>query len=41
MFTPSETWPRPGKLGAMIAQSLRQNAKARLDVESTPERGSE
>lgn len=34
-----ETWPRPGKLGAMIAQSLRQNAKARLDVRSTPGEG--
>ncbi|HEX8448541.1 MAG TPA: histidine kinase dimerization/phosphoacceptor domain -containing protein [Allosphingosinicella sp.] len=34
-----ETWPRPGKLGAMIAQSLRQNAKARLDVVSTPGEG--
>lgn len=34
-----ETWPRPGKLGSMIAQSLRQNAKARLDVRSTPGEG--
>lgn len=34
-----ETWPKPGKLGAMIAQSLRQNAKARLDVHSTPGEG--
>lgn len=36
-----ETWPRPGKLGAMIAQSLRQNAKARLDVRSNPGEGVE
>ncbi|HYW15424.1 MAG TPA: histidine kinase dimerization/phosphoacceptor domain -containing protein [Allosphingosinicella sp.] len=34
-----ETWPKPGKLGAMIVQSLRQNAKARLDVRSTPGEG--
>jgi PAS domain S-box-containing protein len=34
-----EVWPKPGKLGAMIAQSLRQNAKARLDVRSTPGEG--
>jgi two-component sensor histidine kinase len=32
-------WPRPGKLGAMIVQSLRQNAKARLDVRSAPGEG--
>jgi PAS domain S-box-containing protein len=38
-MTDAETWPRPGKLGAMIAQSLRQNAKARLDVRSTPGEG--
>ncbi|HEX8224232.1 MAG TPA: histidine kinase dimerization/phosphoacceptor domain -containing protein [Allosphingosinicella sp.] len=34
-----ESWPRPGKLGSMIAQSLRQNAKARLDVRSAPGEG--
>jgi two-component sensor histidine kinase len=33
------TWPKPGKLGAMIVQSLRQNAKARLDVRSAPGEG--
>ncbi|HEX8308691.1 MAG TPA: histidine kinase dimerization/phosphoacceptor domain -containing protein [Allosphingosinicella sp.] len=38
-MTGDETWPRPGKLGAMIAQSLRQNANARLDVVSTPGEG--
>lgn len=32
-------WPKPGKLSAMIVQSLRQNAKATLDVESTPGNG--
>src|SRR5687767_13046937 len=31
-----DAWPRPGKLGTMIVQSLRQNAKAKLDVRSTP-----
>lgn len=28
------TWPQPGKLGALIAQSLKQNAAARITVES-------
>jgi two-component sensor histidine kinase len=32
-------WPGRGKLGALIVQSLRQNAKARLEVESSPGRG--
>lgn len=32
-------WPKRGKLGALIVQSLRQNAKAELAVESTPDRG--
>jgi PAS domain S-box-containing protein len=32
-------WPKPGKLGAMIVQSLRQNARADLDVESKPDEG--
>ncbi|MBA3667569.1 MAG: sensor histidine kinase [Sphingomonas sp.] len=34
-----ETWPRPGKLGAVIAQSLKQNAKATIEVCSTPNEG--
>jgi two-component sensor histidine kinase len=33
------TWPVPGKLGAVIAQSLRQSAKARFEVQSTPGTG--
>jgi PAS domain S-box-containing protein len=33
------TWPKPGKLGAMIVQSLRQNAKAQLHVRSAPGEG--
>jgi PAS domain S-box-containing protein len=35
----TETWPQPGKLGAVIAQSLRQNAKAKLEVYSKPNEG--
>lgn len=33
------TWPKPGKLSAVIVQSLRQNAKAEIDVCSTPNEG--
>jgi two-component sensor histidine kinase len=33
------SWPQSGKLGAVIAQSLRQNAKAKLEVHSTPGEG--
>jgi len=29
-------WPRPGKLSNMIVQSLRQNARARVEVGSEP-----
>ena len=32
-------WPRPGKLSAIIVQSLRQNASAKVAVASTPGRG--
>ena len=32
-------WPKVGKLGAVIAQSLKQNAKAKLDVYSAPDEG--
>jgi two-component sensor histidine kinase len=35
------TWPKPGKLGAAIAQSLRQNAGATLTVTSKPGAGVE
>ncbi|MBA3446325.1 MAG: histidine kinase [Pseudaminobacter sp.] len=34
-----EIWPKAGKLGALIAQSLRENAKADLQVDSNPEKG--
>ncbi|TFU03491.1 PAS domain S-box protein [Polymorphobacter arshaanensis] len=32
-------WPKRGKLSAMIVQSLRQNAKAQIDVESHKGKG--
>ena len=32
-------WPRPGKLSALIVQSLLQNAAARMDVNSSPGKG--
>jgi len=32
-------WPKRGKLGSLIVQSLRENAKADLQVESIPGRG--
>ena len=32
-------WPKPGKLAALIVQSLRQNAGARVDVNSAPGKG--
>ncbi|RWO01984.1 histidine kinase dimerization/phosphoacceptor domain -containing protein [Mesorhizobium sp.] len=34
-----ETWPKPGKLGALIAHSLTENAKARLAVDSSASKG--
>jgi PAS domain S-box-containing protein len=36
---PDVQWPARGKLGALIVKSLRENAKATLDVESTPDKG--
>jgi two-component sensor histidine kinase len=35
------TWPQSGKLGAVIAQSLKQNARAQLEVRSAPNEGLE
>ncbi len=32
-------WPRPGKLGAVIVQSLKQNARAQMKVHSSPNEG--
>ncbi len=34
-----DDWPPRGKLSSLIVQSLRQNAKADLDVQSTPGQG--
>jgi two-component sensor histidine kinase len=34
-----ETWPQSGKLSAVIAQSLKQNAKAELEIHSAPGQG--
>jgi PAS domain S-box-containing protein len=33
------TWPKRGKLGSAIVQSLQENAKARLEIDSSPEGG--
>jgi PAS domain S-box-containing protein len=33
------SWPQPGKLAALIVESLRQNANARVEVESVKDRG--
>ena len=38
-LTPGAHWPEAGKLSAMITRSLRENAKARVEVESTPGKG--
>jgi two-component sensor histidine kinase len=38
-FPDGVSWPKPGKLGAIIAQSLRQNAGATVDVASAPGKG--
>ena len=34
------TWPRPGKLSALIVRSLHQNAKAHIEIQSAPGEGS-
>jgi len=36
---PGESWPKRGKLGALIAQSLEENAKAAFEVNSVPGNG--
>ena len=33
------SWPKPGKLSALIVRSLMQNARARIDVQSAPSEG--
>lgn len=34
-----ESWPKPGKLGALIARSLTENAKAQFEVKSSATEG--
>ena len=34
-----QVWPKPGKMSALIARSLLQNAKATFNVSSSPGRG--
>lgn len=36
---PGVTWPAPGKLSAVIVRSLRENANARMEAESSPNGG--
>jgi two-component sensor histidine kinase len=38
---PGVTWPRPGKLSALIVRSLQQNAKAHIEIQSAPDEGSQ
>jgi two-component sensor histidine kinase len=38
---PGLEWPEPGKLSALILQSLRENAKATLNVDSKPGEGTQ
>ncbi len=33
---PGVEWPEPGKLSALMVKSLRENARARMEVSSTP-----
>jgi two-component sensor histidine kinase len=32
-------WPKPGRLGALIVDSLRENAKAQVSMETAPHKG--
>jgi two-component sensor histidine kinase len=38
-LNPDVRWPRPGRLSALIVDSLRQNARAELKVQSSPGTG--
>jgi two-component sensor histidine kinase len=38
---PGVTWPRPGKLSALIVRSLKQNAKAHIEIQSAPGKGTQ
>ena len=36
---PGVSWPRPGKLSALIVRSLQQNANAHIEIQSSPGEG--
>jgi two-component sensor histidine kinase len=36
---PGMVWPKPGKLSALIVRSLEQNVKAKVVMETSPEKG--
>ena len=36
---PGVSWPRPGKLSALIVRSLQQNANAHIEIQSAPGQG--
>ena len=38
-MTEGTTWPVPGKIGALIVQTLRENTKTDLNVETAPGKG--
>jgi two-component sensor histidine kinase len=38
-FPAGTAWPQRGKMAALIVQSLRENAKAGIDVQSAPNKG--
>ncbi|WP_394762313.1 sensor histidine kinase [Phenylobacterium sp.] len=38
---PGVSWPRPGKLSALIVRSLQQNAQAHIEIQSAPGAGSQ
>ncbi len=38
-FPPQAEWPSPGKLGALIVETLRENAKARVEMKTAPGQG--
>ena len=38
-FADGATWPAEGKLGALILQSLKENVRTGLDVETAPQKG--
>jgi PAS domain S-box-containing protein len=38
-LAPDSVWPVPGKIGALIVQTLRENTKADVKVESAPQKG--